>query len=140
MSVETHVANSDSQGTSAAAGWYSDPGRGDQRYWDGSRWTEFVHPAHPPTPQAVGGGYGQAAVFATRNSKATWSLVLGILGLIVIPIVFSILAIVFGVSARSEIDRVPQMEGRSNATAGIVLGIVGLAAWALILLAATGGA
>jgi hypothetical protein len=60
---------------------------------------------------------------------------MGILGIIVLPIVFSILAIAFGVSARSEMDRDPQLEGRGNATAGIVLGIVGLAFWALILIA-----
>jgi hypothetical protein len=62
---------------------------------------------------------------------------MGILGLLLIPIVFSILAIVFGVSARGEIDRNPHLSGRGNATAGVVLGIIGLAGWALIILAAT---
>jgi hypothetical protein len=64
---------------------------------------------------------------------------MGIIGIIVLPIVFSVLAIVFGTSARNEIDANPGMEGRGKATAGVVLGTIGLAAWALILIAVAGG-
>jgi hypothetical protein len=35
------------------AGWYQDPtDAGQQRYWDGARWTEATRPASPPTPRA----------------------------------------------------------------------------------------
>lgn len=106
------------------AGWYPNPSAPGQRYWDGTSWT----------PTAYAEPYAQP-VTSAKSSKATWALVMGILGILLIPIVFSILAIVFGVSARSEIDRNPQISGRGNATAGVVLGIIGLAGWALIFAA-----
>jgi uncharacterized protein DUF4190 len=62
-------------------------------------------------------------------------LVLGIGGLLVIPVICSVLGIIFGVMARNEIDRDPYLEGRGMATAGLVTGIVGLGLWFLILLA-----
>jgi hypothetical protein len=76
-----------------------------------------------------------------RSSKATASMVLGILGLLILPIVFSVLAIIFAVLARSEIDKAPTMDGRGRATAGLWLGIVGLVVFAgtVILIAASGG-
>jgi hypothetical protein len=61
-------------------------------------------------------------------------MVLGIFGVFVIPIIFSVLAIIFAISARSEIDNDPTLDNRGSATAGLWLGIVGLAAWALILI------
>jgi hypothetical protein len=52
--------------------------------------------------------------------------VLGICGLVVCPLVCSILALVFGYQARNEIDRTGIGQGsRGNATAGIVLGWIG---------------
>ena len=68
--------------------------------------------------------------------KATASLVLGIVGLILIPILPSILAIVFGGSAKREIDGSGgSLGGRGLATAGIVLGWIALAIWAVFLIA-----
>jgi hypothetical protein len=127
---------------STPAGWYPDRSSGRQRYWDGLQWTE--HYADPAQPQMVAAPAAYETPYAQaprrNSSKATWALVLGILGILVLPIVFSILAIVIGVSARSEIDRTPSViSGRGNATAGIVLGIIGLVGWALILIAASGG-
>lgn len=65
------------------------------------------------------------------NGKAIASLVLGIVGLTGIPFVCSILALVLGYGARREIV-VTGEEGGGLATAGIVLGWVGVA---LVLLA-----
>jgi hypothetical protein len=59
--------------------------------------------------------------------------VLGIVGLIVCPIVCSVLAIVFGQQAKGEIERDPTLGGRGIAQAGFVLGIVGLVAGAIFL-------
>jgi hypothetical protein len=63
-----------------------------------------------------------------NNSKATASLVLGIVGIIICPIICSLLAIILGYSAKNEIaaSRGTQT-GESNATAGIILGWIGLA-------------
>ena len=65
---------------------------------------------------------------AQRTSGyAIASLVLGIAGFVVFPVVPSILAIVFGRKAQEEIGRDPALGGDGLATAGIVLGWVGLA-------------
>jgi hypothetical protein len=62
------------------------------------------------------------------HKKATAAMVLGIIGLFCVPLVFSVLALVFGILARNEIDRSGGMyRNRGMATAGIVLGIIGLA-------------
>ncbi len=62
---------------------------------------------------------------SSTNGKAIASLVLGIVGLTGIPFVASIIAIVLGYSARREIRERGQ-EGTSLATAGIILGWVGV--------------
>jgi hypothetical protein len=68
------------------------------------------------------------------NGYAIASLVLGIGGLFVFPIIPSILAIVFGNKARDEIRNTPGMTGDGLAVAGLVLGWVALALAALGLL------
>ena len=65
---------------------------------------------------------------AQRTSGyAIASLILGIAGFVVFPIVPSILAIVFGRKAQTELRRDPTLGGDGLATAGIVLGWVGIA-------------
>jgi hypothetical protein len=59
------------------------------------------------------------------------SLVLGIVGLVAFPVIPSILAIVFGVSAKRRIRQDARLTGEGLATAGIVLGIVELVLVAL---------
>ena len=61
------------------------------------------------------------------SGKAIASLVLGIGGFVIFPVVLSILAIVFGRSAKREIAERPGLGGSGLATAGIVLGWVGVA-------------
>lgn len=59
---------------------------------------------------------------------------LGICGLVVCPIVLSIVGLVLGYQAKSEIDRSGgRISGRGNAKAGIVLSWVGLALWLLFI-------
>ena len=83
--------------------------------------------ASPPTaaagPERSLGGH--------TNGKAIASLVLGIVGLTGLPFVCSILAVIFGRSARREIATTGE-GGEGLATAGIVLGWVGIV---LVLLA-----
>ena len=65
---------------------------------------------------------------AQRTSGyAIASLILGIAGFVVIPVVPSILAVVFGRRAQEELRRDPTVGGDGLATAGIVLGWVALA-------------
>jgi hypothetical protein len=98
----------------------------------------------PPPPPPSGGGYGQppsgggygpppgggynygpgyGAVPSGTNTKAVWSLVLGILGLVCCGFVAGIPAIILGRMAQGEVDRTGQ-QGRGLATAGFILGIV----------------
>jgi hypothetical protein len=65
------------------------------------------------------------------SGNAIASLVLGIVGLVIFPVVPSILAIVLGRSAKRDIRERPGLSGEGLATAGIVLGWVGVALIAL---------
>lgn len=84
--------------------------------------------------QAPDGSWVQAGG-STSSGKSTAALVLGILGLVVCPLICSVLALVFGYQARGEIDASGgRMSGRGNATAGIVLGWIGIAIMAALLI------
>ena len=62
------------------------------------------------------------------SGKSTAALVMGILGLFLCPLICSVLALVFGYQARREIDNSGgRVTGRGSATAGIVLGWIGVA-------------
>jgi Domain of unknown function (DUF4190) len=62
-----------------------------------------------------------------RSAAARQSLVLGLIGLGLVPIVFSVPAIVLAVRARREVERNPGMHGREAAGWGLATGIVGTA-------------
>jgi Domain of unknown function (DUF4190) len=68
------------------------------------------------------------------NSKATWALILGIVGMVLCGVFAGIPAIVLGHQARKEIvsGRGTQ-EGRGMATAGFVLGIISTVASVLYI-------
>ena len=70
---------------------------------------------------------GQAAPRPRTSGNAIASLVLGIAGLVILPIVPSILAIVLGRSAERDIAGDASLGGEGLAKAGIVLGWVGIA-------------
>ncbi len=80
----------------------------------------------------------QAAVRpAPTSGLATASLIFGILGLTLLPTLGSIVAVVLGYMARSEINSsAGQLEGSSLATAGLVLGYIGVGLTLLGLAAA----
>lgn len=86
-------------------------------------------PAPAPGPPAV-----------RRSGKATASMVLGILGL-VLPSAFvlPILAVALGFAARGEIARDAGLEGASNARAGIALGAIALIVHVAILVGLLAG-
>jgi len=76
-----------------------------------------------------------ATATAQRTSGyAIAALVLGIVSLFIFGVICGTLAIIFGVKARNEIDRTPGLGGRQMATAGLVLGILGVVLWAVIIL------
>jgi hypothetical protein len=68
----------------------------------------------------------------TTPGSATAALILGICALLVCPIICAPLALVYGNKARNEIDGSGgRLGGRGMATAGIVLGWIGVA-WAVL--------
>jgi uncharacterized protein DUF4190 len=104
-----------------------------QQQWPQQQW-----PQQPPTVP----GYGQVwppdaapPGPATRtNSKATWALILGIVGMVLCGVFAGIPAIVLGHQARKETDSSRgTQEGRGMATAGFVLGIVSTVASVLYI-------
>ena len=85
---------------------------------------------YPPPPN-----YGQWGPPPQSSGNATAALVLGICGIMMCPIVCSILAIVFAKKAYTEIDYSGgRITGRDNAKAGLILGWVGLGLWGVGLL------
>jgi Domain of unknown function (DUF4190) len=89
----------------------------------------------PPPPQY--GAPPPGAVPAGNNTKALWSLITGIVGLLCCGIV-GIVAIILGRSAQAEIAQTGQ-GGAGMAKAGFILGIIAVAFMILqIILFATG--
>ena len=124
------------------AGWYADPQNpGQLRYWTGTAWTPGPPPPYPPYPQYPPGVPAYVIRKQSTNGFAIASMVLGIIW---IYWVGSILALVFGYIAKRQIAASNGTEGGDGmATAGIVLGWIGIAALIaliviLIVVAATG--
>ena len=114
-------------------GWYSDPNDpATQRYWDGTQWTENRAPGAAVVPAAYAAPVAPAV---PTNGKATASMVLGILGLVILYLIGPILALVFGHQAKNEIDASGGTQGgRGMAVAGIVMGWIGIG-FAILFLA-----
>jgi hypothetical protein len=84
-------------------------------------------PPVPPPPGPVGRAVPAAPVSAPVNGMAVASLVLGIAGLTVLPLIASAFALIFGYMARREIRQRPdETSGHGVAVAGIVLGWIGI--------------
>lgn len=81
----------------------------------------------PYAPQGYGYGGPQYAMAPSRpnNTMAVISLISGIVGLTVIPIIGSIVAVITGHMARREIARTGE-EGSGLATGGLIMGYIGV--------------
>jgi len=81
----------------------------------------------PPPPQMM------PQRLAPSSGKAVASLVLALAGLLVFPIVCSVLAIIFGRQAKREIlVSEGRLRGKEMADAGFIIGIVGLALYLVL--------
>ena len=83
-------------------------------------------------PQSPAGGQRPGGQQQTPGN-AVASLVLGILGLVLCPIICSVIAIILGQQAKQQIERDPNLGGAGLAQAGVIMGIVGLALYGLVL-------
>lgn len=69
-----------------------------------------------------------------RSQAARASLFFGLVGLAVLPIVFSVPAIVLAVKARHQIARTPGLHGSDAAGWGLATGIIGMVLGVLLIL------
>lgn len=91
-------------------------------------------PMQPPPP-----GYNYGPPQAQRQSTNGLAIASMVLGIVWIYWIGSILALVFGYMARKQIDQSGGREGgRGMATAGIVLGWIGVGTLTLIVVIAVG--
>ena len=106
-----------------AAGWFTDPqDPSQQRYWNGSEWTEHRAPG-VLSPAPPGSGF---TAVPPNASGATTALVLGILSLLFFGLFTGIPAMVIGRKTAREIDQSQgRLGGRGMATAGFVTGLIG---------------
>lgn len=74
----------------------------------------------------VRGPFPSYARPARTSGKAVVSLLAAIAGLFIFPIILSVIAIIVGWAALTDIDRRPATGGRGLAIAGIVIGVIGL--------------
>lgn len=102
-----------------APGWYTDPEDArQQRYWDGSAWTEHRVPGGSASTGAPSG--------PETPGSATASLVLGILSLVMCGLFTGVPAMITGRRAMREIDASGgRLGGRGLAQAGFITGLVG---------------
>lgn len=89
-----------------------------------------------PPPQQQGGYQiplqpgmpGPLYLEPPNSAMAVASMVLGIVGFVALPLIGSILALIFGYMARNEIrNSQGRVGGQGMATAGIVMGYIGIA-------------
>lgn len=122
-------------------GWYQDPsGQPAQRWWDGVQWTDHVSsgPTAPPggsaplpfAPQPV--MYAQAAL-AEKHPQTTLVFVLGLLGLLLCGILAPIAWGIGGKARREVVESNGRYTNDGLLTAGWIMGIIGTAFLALVL-------
>lgn len=106
--------------TAPGPGWYPDPARPDRlRYWDGLNWTDQDSTDGPPPPQPPW--------YPPPSRTSGFAVASLVLSLVWLGGLGSVLAIIFGTQAKKEIRRSPgYVTGDGMATAGIVLGILGI--------------
>jgi hypothetical protein len=107
-----------------------DDQQGQQPSWQQPQQPQWQQPQQQQPQWGQGGGGGFQP--QTTPGSATAALILGICALLVCPIICAPLALVYGNRARNEIDSSGgRLGGRGMATAGIVLGWIGIA-WAVL--------
>jgi hypothetical protein len=105
-----------------------------------SQFSEFasVQPGGtpPPTPPlAPTTPLPPVSGVATSRTEplAIWSLVLSLVGLFCCGLLFGVPGIICGYMARSKIQKNPALQGQGLATAGLVIGYVGVAFWLIYI-------
>ena len=134
----------------APAGWY--PSGDNERYWNGTTWTDAFrprgavpYPASPPPTYGPPPGYPpqgyqpygyppNSYVQAPNHGPAIASMVLGIVSFFIsiLGVVTAILGLVFGAMSLKECQPHGPKRGRGMAIAGIACSCVALGLWLLL--------
>jgi hypothetical protein len=94
-----------------------------------------AYPGYAMQPQGAGYPYYAGPVAASTNGLAIASLILSIAGFIGLGIVGSVLGVIFGHIAQGQIRRaVPPQEGQGLASAGTIVGYIGVGLNILLLI------
>lgn len=89
----------------------------------------------PTQPYIVPGAPGPMFIDPPTAPMAIASFVLGIAGLVILPIIGPLLAIIFGHMARNEIKvKAGQFKGDGFALAGLIMGYIGIALAVLLII------
>jgi hypothetical protein len=95
-------------------------------------------PHCPNCGHPQGAGLQSTAYGRRTDGQAVASMVLGIAGLVLCPLICSIIAIVLGNQAKTRIAHDPSLDGEGMAKAGVImgwigvgLGILGIVGWVL---------
>lgn len=92
----------------------------------GPGWWQASDGRYYPPQAPPGGPVGYSAIQPQTNTKATGSLICGIISLVCFGVVLGAVAIVLGVMARNEITASGgAQKGEGMAVAGIITGAVG---------------
>ena len=114
------IINQPGKVNSDAPGWYPDPANPSRnRYWDGNAWQDAA-----PSPTATAPTtYQQPYAQANMSTPSTFAIVS-----LITAFFMPILAVIFGHLAIGEIRRSKGMKtGSGMATAGLILGYLGIA-------------
>jgi hypothetical protein len=88
----------------------------------------------PPDPARPGYPYYPGPVAPSTNGYAIASLALSVSAFVLLPLVGSILGVIFGHIAQNQIRHaVPPQEGRGLATAGLIVGYIGIGIFLLVI-------
>ena len=143
-SVTRYVAAM-SQGPSPSANsypaaWHPTPNGHDERYWDGTSWTDAYRPragAAPAYSNQYGAPAGYVQHMAPNHGPAVASMVLGICSLVLwwFGIITGIIGLILGATSLKHCQPRGMKRGRGMAIAGIVCSCIALALWLIVLLA-----
>jgi hypothetical protein len=94
-----------------------------------------AYPGYGVQPYATGYPYYPGPVAPSTNGMAIASLILSISGFLGLWIIGPVLGVIFGHIAQGQIKRaVPPQEGRGLASAGLIIGYIGIALDIILLL------
>ena len=114
-------------------GWYQVPDSDQERFWDGTQWTQAYRPGSGEISGAAASS--SAGTQAPYEGLAIASMVLGIVSLVLwyFGLITGTIGLVLGLRARQYCEPQGTKRGRGFAKTGIICSIVALSLWGLFV-------